>query len=346
MDNKIKVLIVDDAAFMRKTIRKILETDSRFAIIGTAKNGQEAVKMNDELLPDVITLDVDMPVMDGITALKHMMVHRPVPVVIVSSLSYETNVTFEAFRLNIIDFIPKPAGAISQELEKQKNYLCDTVSKAAEVGSLKLHRVAVARALATKDPNPLPASNLVIIGSSLGGPNTLIRILAMVPARINFAIVATIQISSKVMDSFIQKLDNVSHLKIAKGRNGTVLYNGAVYLHSLDQPAPTIATNNAGQHILEYPSTNRSENAIDNLMTSGTKFDKLKLGGVLLSGIGRDGVKGLAQIHAKSGKTIAQKAANAIYPEKPRLAIQEGAYRYALNDYEIADQMITMMSPL
>lgn len=342
MNDKIKVLIADDAAFMRKTIRKILESEKRFAIVGTAKNGQEAIKMNNELLPDVVTLDIDMPVMDGITALKHIMVERPVPVVVVSSLSYETNVTFEAFRLGVVDFIPKPTGAISKELEKQKTYLCDVVGSAATVSAARLRRVAVQNRDRKPTLKAMAATKLVIIGSSLGGPAAIIRIVCGLPAHIDFAVLAMTQMSSKVLDSFIHKLDRLAQVKVTKWRGEKAISRGEIYLYSLDQPPLTIKQE--GSTYLLENSPDGGQFPIDHTMAAAAQFKQLETGAVLLSGLGSDGVKGLDKIHKKHGKTIVQKVTGAMFMDKPRLAVQQGAYGQVLGDDEIAVQMVKMMS--
>ena len=107
---KIKVLIVDDAAFMRKAILSMLESDAQIEVVGTAANGKEGLEQIAKLQPDVVTLDIDMPVMDGITSIRHIMIKSPVPVVVLSSLFSDGAITFDALRLGVVDFIPKPSG--------------------------------------------------------------------------------------------------------------------------------------------------------------------------------------------------------------------------------------------
>jgi len=135
MDEKIKVLIVDDAAFMVKAIKEIMEADSRIEVVGSARNGQEGLEMIKSLKPDVITLDVDMPVMDGIRAVRHIMIECPVPIVMLSSLSAHGEITFEALRLGVVDFLPKPSGAISKDIHRSRNEIIDRVKIAASVVS-------------------------------------------------------------------------------------------------------------------------------------------------------------------------------------------------------------------
>ena len=341
MPEKIKVLVVDDAAFMRKTIRKILAKEPRLQVIGTAKNGQEAIKMNNELAPDVVTLDIDMPVMDGITALKHMMVQRPVAVVVVSSLSYETDVTFEAYRLGVIDFVPKPAGAISKELEKQQDYICTVVSKAAQVNAQKIQRVCLPASRPVKNAQRYPTKKLVIVGASLGGTLPLIRLLANLPNTADFAIWAVVQMSAKIMDSLVQKLDTVSPFKVVRARVGITLQRGEVYLRSREEPALALTENVEGNlTFLDQPN----DFPLDQAMYSAVALKQLPVGAVLLAGDDQDGLGGIKAIYAKTGRVIIQNPDHAIFERNPTLACQQGGYWQIGGNADIGKYLVDMMS--
>lgn len=128
MAEKIKVLVVDDASFMVKAVSEILNSDPDIEVVGSAKNGLQALEKIKELSPDVITLDVDMPIMDGIRTVRHIMLECPVPVVMLSSLFSNGTITFDALRLGVVDFLPKPSGAISQDIHKAKQQIIDRKS--------------------------------------------------------------------------------------------------------------------------------------------------------------------------------------------------------------------------
>jgi chemotaxis response regulator CheB len=138
---KIKVLVVDDAAFMVKAVSELLESDPDIKIVGFARNGQEGLEKIKTLHPDVITLDIDMPVMDGVTAIRHIMIESPVPIVVLSSLFSDGAITFEALRLGVVDFLPKPSGAISRDIHRAKQQLIDRVKLAAVVNMQNVRRV-------------------------------------------------------------------------------------------------------------------------------------------------------------------------------------------------------------
>ena len=133
MEEKIKVLVVDDASFMVKAVSDILKSDPQIEVVGSARNGQEGLDKIKELQPDVITLDVDMPVMDGIKTVRHVMIESPVPIVMLSSLFSDGAITFEALRLGVVDFVPKPSGAISQDIHNAKQEILDRVKIAASM---------------------------------------------------------------------------------------------------------------------------------------------------------------------------------------------------------------------
>ena len=297
--------------------------------------------MNNELAPDVVTLDIDMPVMDGITALKHMMIQRPVAVVVVSSLSYETDVTFEAYRLGIIDFVPKPAGAISIELEKQQKYLCTVISKAAQVDVGKIQRVCLSASSTASTGPRHPAKKLVIIGAALGGTLPLIRLLANLSNPADFAIWAVVQMSAKIMDSLVQKVDAISELKVVRSRAGITLHRGEAYLRSRQEPALALSEDKNGNlTFINQPGTA----PLDQAMHSALALKQLPLGAVLLAGDDQDGLEGLQAIYAKTGRVIIQDPKHAICERDPALACQQGSYWQISADADIAKYLLEMMN--
>ncbi|MFI3221209.1 MAG: response regulator, partial [Methylococcales bacterium] len=140
---KIKVLVVDDADFMIKAVSEILNSDDDIEVVGSAKNGLQALEKIKELAPDVITLDVDMPIMDGLRTVRHIMLECPVPIVMLSSLFSNGAITFEALRLGVVDFLPKPSGAISQNIHTAKQQIIDRIKNAVSVNIHNIHRVRV-----------------------------------------------------------------------------------------------------------------------------------------------------------------------------------------------------------
>src|SRR6476620_3933355 len=200
METKIKVLIVDDSALMRREIRKILEEDSNIEVVAAARNGQEGLELTKKLEPDVVTLDINMPIMDGLTALQYIMMESPRPVIMLSSLTQDGAVTsFEALELGAVDFVGKPGGTVSLNISDVTKDLIDKVKAAAAMNVTaaaaarkrkKQHSQAIARATQVANVNrqkttPKSGSSdkgkIVVIGQSTGGPNTIMEILPHIP---------------------------------------------------------------------------------------------------------------------------------------------------------------------
>ena len=189
MDRPIKALIVDDALFMRKAITEILETDADLEIVGTARDGLDGLDKIKALQPDVVTLDIDMPRMDGLEAIRHIMIESPVPVVVLSSLFSDGAVTFEALRLGVVDFVPKPSGAISEDMDKSRRQIIDRVKIASNVNFENIRRVRIQERSKTPQGRPPATQNpplgyLITLGTSLSGPNTVIRLLTRLSPRL------------------------------------------------------------------------------------------------------------------------------------------------------------------
>ncbi|MCK5916263.1 MAG: response regulator, partial [Deltaproteobacteria bacterium] len=238
-ENKpIKVLIVDNAAFMRSAIFKMIECDPQIEVVGTACNGQEALEMIDKLQPDVVTLDVDMPVMDGITCTRHIMIESPVPVVILSSLFNDGAITFDALRLGVVDFIPKPSGAVSTDIERSRQHLIDRIKLASAVNLDNIRRVRLPLHDVNKDIDRYgyqPLDYILALGTTLSGPNAIIRLLANLSPALPTAIVVVVEISPEILSAFIERLDMAIPWEIYKAEDGIQLKQGACYISSYQE---------------------------------------------------------------------------------------------------------------
>lgn len=206
MNDNVRVLVVDDAAFMRRSLIKLLSSDPSIEVVGEAANGREAVELAEALRPDVLCLDLDMPQMDGLTALKHLMSRRPTPVVVVSSLTDRENVPFETLRLGVLDFFPKPS-ASSGSLESQARHLLYLVRNARRIRSANLRRVplAVARKRWTPRRN---CQHVVVLGGTVGSVSGLLRILTLLPPEPagGFSVLCQVPVHPAIVSSFVDSL--------------------------------------------------------------------------------------------------------------------------------------------
>ncbi len=324
MNEPIKALIVDDALFMRKAIAEILGTDSGLQIVGTARDGLDGLDKIKELKPDVVTLDIDMPRMDGLTAIRHIMIESPVPVVVLSSLFSDGAVTFEALRLGVVDFVPKPSGAISEDMDKSRRQIIDRVKIASSVNFKNIRRVRIksdavkanAPAAVTKTPG-----HLIALGTSLSGPNTVIRLLTRLSPNLNAAVVVVQEIAPQILPAFIQKFnEHVDwHIQIAK--DGQVLEPGVCYISSnehalkIDRDENDLPAMYLGEAV---------ENPLNLLFDSAADIFGARTTGVMLTGVGVDGAEGFGRIKDAGGKTIAQDMQCCVYPNLTQNAIEMG----------------------
>lgn len=321
---KIKVLVVDDASFMIKAVSEILNSDSDVEVIGSAKNGLQALEKIKEFQPDVITLDVDMPIMDGLRAVRHIMLECPVPIVMLSSLFNNGTITFEALRLGVVDFLPKPSGAISQNIHTAKQQIIDRIKTAVSVNIHNIHRV---RVNLVNEDNKMAIYGfqtleyLLLIGTNLGGPNTSIRIFSELSPKLATAAIVMQEISPKMLPAFVKEFNKYAKWSICEATDGAILEAGVCYIAS-NEYSLSIEINQLDQAIIKiHPRENKP---LNRLFSSAAKVFGAHTIGVLLTGIGDDGSDGFKEIKNKAGVTLAQKSNTCVYPNLTECAIERG----------------------
>jgi two-component system chemotaxis response regulator CheB len=337
----IKLLIVDDSALVRRLLTGIFNEQSDFEV-RQARDGIEALGMLGAYEPDVITLDVHMPRMDGLTCLDRIMVEHPCPVVMVSALTAEAaDATLEALHLGAVDFITKPTGPISMDIHEIAPLLVDKVRAAAGARlppSLRLrervrHRVGKAVPRARRStaavesfagPNRatdvLSGDGLVLIGVSTGGPPALETLLTRLPAEFPWPILIAQHMPSSFTGPLAKRLDGLSALMVTEVRQTTPLIGGHVYIGRGD--ADLIVTRRARRLVAmaapanpEYPW----HPSVDRLVRSAMEhMPASQIVGVLLTGMGSDGAAAMADLHAQGGRTIAEAEETAVVWGMPR----------------------------
>ncbi|MDJ0990406.1 MAG: chemotaxis protein CheB [Desulfobacterales bacterium] len=341
----IKVLVVDDAAFMRKAIVDVLASDAQLRIVGTARNGQEGLDLIKALAPDVVTLDIDMPIMDGLTSIRHIMIESPVPIVVLSSLFSDGAITFDALRLGVVDFIPKPSGAVSTDIEQSRQQLIDRIKLASAVNLDNIRRVRLNRWDRQAHFSDLygyhPLEYLLTLGTTLSGPNTVIRMLANLPPTLPAAVVAVQEISPKIIGAFVEQFDASVPWRIREARDGMPIEQGTCYISSY-QNAVRIQTNAEGVPCLQ--AVGPAEVPLNMLFTSAAEVFQQNTVGVLLTGIGNDGAEGFGQIRECSGVTLAQDTQCCVYPNLTHNAIQQGTVDIVLDEIELPQAISSIMA--
>lgn len=333
----IKTLIVDDTSLMRRAIQQIIEKDDRIEVVGMAVNGRQCIEKIPSLKPDVITLDIDMPVMNGITTIKHIMVRHQIPIVIVSSLIEDGYFAFEALRLGVVDFIPKPSKVSTTDWGKQEELLRERVLMGA---CMQVHRMRrVRRRKRPTVPNPLHEGTppvLVVMGTTLAGPNSVMRIVAGLPYDFPGSIVALQEIHPKILVPFTSCFNDISPLEVIPVTGDTCpLRSGKVYLASMLNGL-VVEQNPANSSEFMLRTTELTEFPINQLFDSAAHHFKSHACGVLLTGTGLDGSEGMSSIKAKGGLTVGQEQECCVYPNLVEHAVRKNVLDVLMPDRHLA----------
>ncbi|MCP1190264.1 chemotaxis response regulator protein-glutamate methylesterase [Priestia flexa] len=307
--NKIKVLIVDDSAFMRKVITSLLEEDGRFNVVGTARNGEEALKKAVLLNPHVMTLDVEMPVMNGLEVLKELMKIKPTPVVMLSSTTFEgANNTFLAMEYGAVDFVAKPSGAISLDIDKVKDELLTKLYIASKANlpfnsKESIKDKPVKSSMVRGDRKPL--KKVVCIGTSTGGPRALQDVLTMLPATIPVPILIVQHMPAGFTSSLAARLDRLAAISVKEARDDQKLEPGCAYIAPGGYHLTVKESKEGLITVLDQSLPVKGHRpSVDTLFQSLADCPNYEKVAVVLTGMGADGTEGV--IHMKSkGQTIA-----------------------------------------
>ncbi len=324
---KIRVLVVDDSALMRKLIPQILEADLSIEVVGTAMDGTFCLKKIEELQPNVVTLDLEMPGMNGIDTLKEIMRWHPVPVIVVSSHSTEgASVTLKALGLGAFDFVAKPHDASAHMAETAT----ELIAKIHAASDCKVVRPGILRG--TSAPEKLstakaarPPSKLVAIGISTGGPQALEFVLAQLPPDFPGAIVVVQHMPEGFTDMFARRLDELCSLRVKEAQSGDVLQAGRVLIcpGSRHMKVKRLAMGDLVV-LSDEERVNGHRPSVDVLFRSvAEEFGTLAIA-VLMTGMGDDGAQGLGAVKQAGGMTIAQSEESCVVFGMPKAAIERG----------------------
>jgi two-component system chemotaxis response regulator CheB len=329
MTERIRVLVVDDSALMRKLIPAILARDSSIEVVGTAMDGAFALKKIEELQPDVVTLDLEMPRMDGMETLRLIMLNAPVPVILFSTHSKEGGyATLKALALGAVDFVAKPKDAAAGRLEEIADQLIAKIKVAKRAVGRRLPPAIVADDLPIKKKETraaLPPRRIIAIGISTGGPNALQFVLSQIPADFQSTIVIVQHMPEGFTEMFAKRLDECCALEVHEARSGDLLLAGRVLIcpgnrHMMFRRMPR-----GDMAVLsDGPPVNGHRPSADVLFHSVAQEFGLTAVGVLMTGMGDDGSEGLGAIKAAGGMTIAQSEDTCVVSGMPRAAILKG----------------------
>lgn len=345
----IKVLVVDDSALMRRVLTGILaEAGDMEAAV--ARDGEQALGLLHAFLPDVVTLDVTMPNMDGLACLNRIMIERPCPVIMLSSLTDEgADVTLTALQLGAVDFLPKPAGTVSLSADRLAPVLLEKIRNAARarvpLARRLSERVKMLRAVSPVGAPPratLPADTVVIMGASTGGPPALDAVLSPLPASFPWPIVVAQHMPAAFTGPLARRLDRACALSVTEVTAPAKLQRGCVYVGRGD--ADLVLSTRAGGDVvvMAAPASAkyRWHPSVDRLVESalGT-LDPSRLTGVLMTGMGNDGAATMAALRRAGGHTIAESEETAVVWGMPGELVRAGGAEEVLRLEHIAGKL-------
>ncbi|MEK4424447.1 protein-glutamate methylesterase/protein-glutamine glutaminase [Solibacillus sp. FSL K6-1523] len=378
--NKSKLLVVDDSAFMRKLISDFFANDSKVEVVGTARNGKDAIKKIQQLKPDVVTMDVEMPEMNGLEALQEIMQVCPVPVVMLSSTTQRgTDNTLTAMEYGAVDFITKPSGTISLDLHKIQNELVYKVAQAAQIPIAKLKK-PISRPYVFAPPvgqpikteklvsSPAPvmkksippivtaskkvdwnnnAKKIILIGTSTGGPRALQEVITKIPANIDAPILVVQHMPAGFTKSLATRLDQLSQIHVKEAEQGDILQKGTAYIApggyhlKLRKVGATFAI------VTDQTEPPRSGHrpSVDVMFEDVSQYSDFDKIAVVMTGMGYDGAKGLVALK-KTGNVmaIAESAETCIVYGMPKAAVETQLVDEVADVDDIAQTIMKYMS--
>lgn len=372
----IKILVVDDSAFMRKVLSDLFKSQPDFEVVDIGRNGAEAVEKVKQHSPDVVTLDVEMPVMDGLTALEQIMAVKPTPVVMVSSLTKAgADATIKALSLGAVDFVAKSAGSISRIDEIEKDLL-QKCREAAGVSGNRLRATVAAvkpvilpeRTAPAAPEKPLIVEKvltvdkaapsmtrttsvssvisgvddwIVAIGTSTGGPRALQEVLTRLPGNLPCPTVIVQHMPPGFTKSLAERLNTLSELTVKEAADNDKLVAGTVYIAPGDFHL-TLRRETSGTYVKlnKDPAIGGLRPAVDPMMVSVAETYGTKAVGVILTGMGHDGAKGMRAIKRLQGRTIAEDQSTSVVFGMPKAAIEAGVVDSILPLQQVAEGIV------
>ena len=336
----IKVLIIDDSAFMRKSLTLMLESDQEIRVVATARDGRDGIDKISKFKPDIVTLDVEMPHMDGLTALKIIMEQMPVPVLMVSSLTTESaQATMQAFDLGAVDFISKDLASISTNIKYIKDELIDKIKQIARSRLIQTRfrmRRLVQSSYVRKSQNKSTSKivsfesaaeyfQAVVVAISTGGPEVLHKVIPRIPQNFPIGIAIVQHMPPHFTKTLAERLNNISRVQVKEAEQGEVISAGKVLIApggrqmTFCNGSPFVTIN-----ISDDPLDALYKPSADIMMKSAANTFQGPLLGLIMTGMGKDGVEGLKHIKSKGGYVIAQNEESCIVYGMPQAALEEG----------------------
>ena len=341
-----RVLVVDDSAFMRRMVSDVVASSGEFEVVGTARDGEDALQKIHALNPDIVTLDIEMPGLDGLDALGYIMSEVPRPVVMLSAGGADGGVeaTLRALELGAVDFVRKPSGPISLDFERVRDDLLEALRAAACTNLRGVNvlarsaRASAAIAASVRTHAMGDATQVVCIAASTGGPAALAQVIPRLPRDLNAAVLVVQHMPKGFTKSLAQRLQNLSPLTVCEASHGMRVLSGHVYVAPGGWHMRVI---NAGAGPCVALNDNPTEwgvrPAADPLFISAAALFGAAAIGVVLTGMGRDGAEGLRVMRTNGAAAIVQDHDSAVIPGMPVAALKHAGADYIVPLSAVAD---------
>ena len=332
----IRVLVVDDSAFVRKVVTQMLGRSAAIEVIGTARDGEEALEMVERLQPDVVTLDLVMAPMDGVQFLRRQMARRPLPVVICSIAHESGAMALEAFDAGAVEFVQKPTALATDRVLEISDELVAKVKTAAAVRMTRLESApapgVTRNAPAKQRPGKSPGArsqrrtDMVVVGISTGGPQALRKLIPQLPAEFPAPVAIVLHMPVGYTEMFAKRLDEVSALRVVEAGDGDVVSAGTVYVAPAGRHLTFVRGTDGvvRTHLDVRPIDTQHRPAVDVLFRSAADIYGEGVLGVVMTGMGSDGLLGSAHIKASGGRVVTEAESSCVVYGMPR-AVDEAA---------------------
>lgn len=366
-NGKIKVLVVDDSAFMRKVISDMVNSDSSLEVIITAKDGVDAIEKAEKFRPDVITLDIEMPKMDGLQALDKLTHGLKIPVIMFSSLTQEgAQATLLALERGAFDFLPKPDNAYFSSFDEVQTELIDKIKAASKVNLNNLldrtREIPEVRKTIETQKNKIETSaqqqygrlpedgrrrlqKVVLIGTSTGGPRALQQVVPLLPKNLNAAVLIVQHMPPNFTKSLAERLNSMSNIEVKEAENGDEIMEGHAYIAPGNYHMK-VKSRGAQSYVIELdqnPNVEGHRPSATYMMKEVAPIFANKLVGVIMTGMGGDGSDGMVDIKKYGGKTIAEDESTCVVFGMPKVAISKNAVDYVVPLNKIAEQIVKLL---
>ena len=342
MSQIIRTLIVDDSAFVRKTVREMLSRSPYIEVVGAARDGVEALQMVDELQPDVVTCDLMMPNLDGVGFVRKQMARQPIPILILTASPHDAEQVLDALSAGAVDLVQKPSALATDELLGIRERLVEKVKAAARIPMSNLLVPASKQILVAPTTSQNLRCDAIVLGISTGGPQALRHLLPELPANFPVPLLMVLHMPVGYTAPFAEKLDEISQIDVAEAKDGDVLRPVIALLAQAGRHL-SVLRNRHGEpcaHLSMHPLDRNHRPSVDILFQSAAEIFGGRLLGVVMTGMGDDGREGAGWIKAQGGTILTEAESSCIIYGMPRSVVEAGLSDRAVPLADMAHEIL------